>query len=253
MNWLPFITAAVVIGLGYLLYTWQRQRQISGAQAYRKRFLQVVTQLETVTKVVTDIGGSLQLLQSRPGARDPSEVKVLDYYEATLALLETVLVATRKLEPFGTFPSSLESALFLIRDLRERVGRLELVMRQVLGGDPPDLDMLQDQASKQLAAEVKGCYFCSRPVIADKQAEVRVRLDGQVRQVHGCKVCRDELASTRKVKVLHFMIEGQPVHWSQVNEYRPNEDFWTINQEQPAVTKRHLVLVPSHTEAGPIE
>ncbi|MBM4251059.1 MAG: hypothetical protein FJ146_03735 [Deltaproteobacteria bacterium] len=253
MNWLPFITAAVVIGLGYLLYTWQRQRQVSGAQAYRKRFLQVVTQLETVTKGVTDIGNSLQTLQVRLGTRYPSWIKLFDYYEATLALCETVLIATRKLEPFGTSPSALDSVLFLIRDLRERVGRLELVVRQMIGGELPDLGILQVQADGPLTSVVKGCYFCSRPVIADKQTEVRVRLDGQLRQVHGCKVCRDELTSTRKVKVLHFMIEGQPVHWSQVNDYRPNEDFWSINQEQSDVTKRHLVLVTSHTEAGPVE
>ncbi len=254
MNWLPFITAGVVLGLGYLLYTWQRQRQISGAQAYRKRFLQVVTQLETSTKSMTDIASSLELLQVRFGTKkDPALSKVLDFYEANLVLLETVLVAARKLEPFGIHPGGLDSALFLIRDLRERVGRLELAVRKLLGGDPVELDSLLSQSPEHLRAEAKGCYFCSRPVIADKQAEVRVRLDGEVRQVHGCKVCRDELAATRKVKVLHFMIDGKPVHWSQVSDYRPNEDFWGINQEQPSVTKRHLALVPSHTEAGPIE
>ena len=240
MVWLPFVTAAVLAGLGFLLHGYQRQRQLSGAKLYRQRFMQAVTQLESVTKALNELGELTKVI------KDP---RALDYYEGTLALTETLLAALRKVEPFGTDPSALNSAFYLIRDLRERVGRVGRAFHELSTGGKLDLADLHGRSFDAQLPRVIGCYFCSRPVIAEKQADVRVRLDGEVRVVTGCKVCSNELSLTRKVKVLHFMLEGQPVHWSKVTDYKPNEDFWGINEPSQSVAKRRLELVPSHTEA----
>ena len=240
MGWLPFATAVVLCALVVGLYAVHRNWQRSGARVYRQKFLQSVMQLDTVTRGVNDLGANIRQIK---------DAKVLEYYEGTLRLLETLLGVIRKVEPFGTNPAALNSAMFLIRDLRERVGRLERAFKDVLSGRSTNLSMLYGTAPAEGAPLVTGCYFCSRPVISERFSEVRVRLDGQVREVMGCKICRDELADSQKVKVLHFMQDGQPVHWSKVDDYKPNEDFWNINKRDQVVTKRRLELVPSVTEA----
>jgi hypothetical protein len=101
-----------------------------------------------------------------------------------------------------------------------------------------------------------GCYFCSRPVLANRFSQVKVKIDGQVKEVMSCKICKEELESTKKVKVLYFMKDGHPVHWSQVPDYKPSEDFWNINkpgQPQAVQKTRKLELVRSTQDDAPKE
>ena len=243
-GWIPLVTAAVLSILGMGLYSIQRHRQEAGAKAYRQRFVQLVRQLDTVTSVVNDLAEGLKFV---------NDSRVLDYYEGTLRLLETLLGAVKKVEPYGTNLAALNSAAYLIRDLRERVGRLQSVFQRVINREPLDINELKGVDGDMSLPQVKGCYFCSRPVIVERIAAVKVRIDGQIREVVGCKICRDELSTTKKVKVLHFMQEGKPLHWSLVNDYQPSEDFWNINKREPVQPKRRLELVPSHTEVSQSE
>ena len=242
--WVPMLTGVVLGLLGLVLYGTHRRGQRLGAKAYRQRFLQLVVQLETVTQSVNDLGTSVKLVR---------EPKVLDYYEGTLRLLETLLGAMRKVEPFGTDETVLNSAVFLVRDCRQRVGRIQRAFRDAIAGQPINFEELHGAESSGEGLQIVGCYFCSRPVISERLAQVKVRLDGNVQDVVSCKVCRDELTKTKKVKVLHFMQDGKPIHWSKVSEYHPSEDFWNINKRDLPTRPRHLELVPSHTEVDQSE
>lgn len=238
MNWVPLATALAVALIVVLLQVWQRRRRKVDANSYRGRFVQLVAQLDTVTR---------SLSQMEMLAKTIREPKLLDYYEGNLRLLENLLQAVTKLQPFGTEGAALDAAFYLVRDLRGRVGRTQQAFQDALRGRAIKWDELYSSISRDGASIPlpTGCYFCSRPVIADRFAKVKVRLDGQVREVVSCRICREELETTKKVKVLYFMKEGRPVHWSDVKDYTPSEDFWNINQRDPIHQSKKLELVYS--------
>lgn len=246
MWWVPFL-AAVVLGVVVLaLHALQQSRMVRDSKSYRGRFIQLVAQLDTITRAVNGL---------EPQARATKDTRVLDYYEGTLKVLETLLTAVRRIPPFGSDPSGLDSAFFLVRDCRERVGRAQQAFQDAASGRPLRLDAAAEKskgakkADKQARA-LAGCYFCSRPVIADRFAQVKVKIDGEIKEVTSCKICKDELESTKKVKVLYFMKEGHPVHWSEIGDYKPSEDFWNINKPQPVQKTHRLELVRDPADKG---
>ncbi len=240
MWWVPLTTAAALGLLVFGLHFWHQRRQRNEAKSYRARFIQLVAQLETVTNSVNQL--ALQLRQIR-------EPKLLDYYESTLRLLETLLAAVRKIPPFGSDPAALDSAFFLVRDCRQRVGRTHQAFQDAVRGRAVKIDELYGSSGPPKKQPSSGCYFCSRPVIASRFAQVKVRIDGVVKEVMSCKVCKEELEATKKVKVLYFMKDGKPVHWSEVGDYSPSEDFWNINKRGAVQKTRRLELV--HTQSDP--
>jgi hypothetical protein len=231
MWWVPLATAT---GFGLFviaLHFWHQRRQLDEARVYRARFVQLVAQLDTVTESVNALAGYV---------RQVREPKLLDYYESSLKILETLLSAVRRIPPFGNDPGMLDSAFFLVKDCRQRIGRTHQAFQDALRGRAIKYDELYGAPTQ---IEQAGCYFCSRPVIANRFAQVKVRIDGEVKQVTSCKICKDELESTKKVKVLYFLKEGKPVHWSEVADYAPSEDFWNINKKGAVHRVRHLELI----------
>jgi hypothetical protein len=245
MLWVPFATA-LVLGLVVLgLHFVQQRRQVRDAKSYRGRFIQLVAQLETLTRAANALEVQVR------GVKDP---RVLDYYEGTLKVLETLLAAVRKIPPFGADPSGLDSAFFLVRDCRERLGRTQQAFQDAVRGRAVNLEALHGapvatkRGTSEKRAAMTGCYFCSRPVIVNRFSQVKVKIDGQVKEVMSCKVCKEELETTKKVKVLYFMKDGHPIHWSSIPDYKPSEDFWNINkpgQGQPVQKSRRLEIVRS--------
>lgn len=240
MWWVPLITATGFGVFVVALHFWHQRRQLDEARVYRARFVQLVAQLDTVTHSVNQLSAHV---------RQVKEPKLLDYYESTLRILETLLAAVRRIPPFGSDPGLLDSAFFLVKDCRQRVGRTHQAFQDALRGRDVKFDELYG-APKQ-PVDAAGCYFCSRPVIANRFAQVKVRIDGAVKQVTSCKICKDELESTKKVKVLYFLKEGKPVHWSEVADYSPSEDFWNINKKGAVHRVRHLELI--HTQSEPLK
>ncbi len=225
MWWVPLVTAGL-LGLGVLvLHSWQQKRQLREAKSYRGRFVQRVAQLDSLTRAANTL---------EPPARQVKDPKVLDYYEGTLKVLETLLTAVRRIPPFGADVASLDSAFFLVRDCRERIGRAQQAFQDSVRGRQVKFEDLHGAPKP---AATTGCYFCSRPVVQNRYSQVKVKIDGAVKEVLSCKVCKDELETTKKVKVLYFMKDGQPIHWSDVADYRPSEDFWNINKPNAADSK----------------
>jgi hypothetical protein len=229
MWWVPLTTAVALGLLVFGLHFWHQRRQRGEAKSYRARFIQLVAQLETVTNSVNQL--ALQLRQVR-------EPKLLDYYESTLRLLETLLAAVRKIPPFGSDPATLDS---------------HQAFQDAVRGRPVKLDDLYGATGAPKKQPSSGCYFCSRPVIASRFSQVKVRIDGVVKEVLSCKVCKEELESTKKVKVLYFMKDGKPVHWSEVADYSPSEDFWNINKRDTVQKTRRLELVHTQPDQKPTE
>jgi len=232
MWWFPFFAAAIVGALIYALQLWQQRRDVDGAREYRARYVQLVAQLESL---------SLSANQLVTFVPEISDSKVLDYYESTLRVMETLLSAICKLSPFGSQPADLGSAFFLAKDCKARVERTQKAFRDVLRGKSVRIEELHGRTG--IHATPKGCYFCSRPFMASRFAKVRVRLDDEVREVVSCSICKDELEHTKKVKVLYFLKDGQPVHWSEVTDYVPSEDYWDINRKAIVRKTKHLELV----------
>jgi len=224
---------ACLVGLFMGVMHWvQSRNQQDGTRVYRSKYIQLVSQLDSVTESVNQMSQHLEKI---------TETKILDYYESTLKILETLLGAVNRIPPFGKKPENLGPAFYLSKDAKERVIKAQKAFKAHLRGKSIDTDALF--GTKKRAT---GCYFCSRPVVANKFSEVRVKLDGSVKQVASCTTCRSELEKTKKVKVLYFMKGGQPIHWSQVEGYVPSEDYWSINKHQPVRKTRHLELVPAH-------
>lgn len=237
--WLPLLMALVLGILAYILNRWQRRRDGQAARHYRGRFVQLVAQLDTVTVAVNELGAI---------ARSVQDPRVLDYYEGALRILETLLGAIHRLPPFGSDPTALDAAFFLVRDCRLRVGRTRQAFNDSLQGRQVRMEALTGQ---EVGSELSsGCYFCSRPPIQGRFTKVKVRIDGEVLEVLSCKICKEELESTRKIKVLHFMRDGRPVHWSHVEGYVPSEDYWNINQRDAILKTPKLELVVSRPEIG---
>ena len=240
--WLPLITGGVLAVLLLTLQGWQQRRQRRDAVSYRSRFTQLVAQLDDVTHTVNNMAAQVR------EAHERGAPKVLDYYEGTLRVVETVLGAVAKMPAFGHGASGLDSAFFLVNDCRRRLGRLSQAFEDLRHDRAVDLDTLYGVPPMALPT-VRGCYFCSRPVAEDRQSKVKVRLDRDVKAVTSCRICREELESTKKVKVLYFMRDGQQVHWSEVKDYQPSDDFWDLNRRSTVRRTRHLEVVPTGPQA----
>jgi len=239
MWWVPIATAVLASLVVFVLHYWHQRRQMDEARSYRARFVQLVAQLETITGAVNQLGTH---------ARSIKEPKLLDYYESTLRVLETLLAAVAKIPAFGSDPTVLDSAFYLVKDCRQRIGRTQQGFQDALRGKKVKIEDLY-AASKR--PELEGCYFCSRPVLKSRFARCKVRIDGEVKDVLSCKVCKEELETTKKVKVLYFMKEGRPIHWSEVPDYQPSEDFWNINRKDAVQKTRKLELVPTNPDQAP--
>lgn len=241
MWWIPLLTAGVLACLFGALYFWHQKRQFSVANNYRARYIQLVAQLDTLTGSVNHLGTSVNVVQ---------EPRLLDYYESTLRILETLLAAITKIPPFGSDPSVLDSAFYLVRDCRHRVGRTQQAFQDSLRGRNVKVDELYGiKRNEDQLPKATGCYFCSRPMIANRFSKVKVKLESKVMDVISCRICKEELETTKKVKVLYFMKEGRQVHWSDVKDYSPSEDFWNINKRDAIRKTPKLELVFSSTQS----
>jgi hypothetical protein len=236
MWWLPigtaFLLGALVFGLGY----WQKRSDFFSAKSYRARYLQIVSQLEFVTI------GVRQLEEFVPRL---TEARVLDYYESSLRILETLLQTMRRIPPFGADPAILSSAGFLVKDCEKRVERTKTAFRESLQGKGVNFEHLFGRSAKSVE---KGCYFCSRPVVLDRFSRVKVKLDGVTKEVLSCNTCKEELKSSKKVKVLHLVKDGKTIHWSESSDYVPTDHYWNINKRDSNPKVRRLELIVSNVE-----
>lgn len=237
MWWVPIATGFGFAAVVLILHVWQRNRQVDGARVYRARFVQLVSQLDNTANQAHILGSQMIRV---------FDERLLEYFENTLKIFETLLGAIAQLPPFGEEPAHLGSAFFLARDCQKRLERTQEAVRNALSGKDIIWDDLYLSDSKGPGSlSVRGCFFCSRPYIAERFTHVKAKIDGNIREVVSCNICKEELEKTKKVKVLYFMRDDKPVHWMDVADYQPSEDYWDINQRGGIRKTKHLELVYS--------
>ncbi len=231
MWWFLIILTTLSGGLVYLLTKWQARRSRSKDQ--KNRYNQLVTHLDEITFLANQLA---------PIAQDVKAKNLLDYYESSLKMIETLLETMRFVKSDDSDHSNLNAAFFLANDCKKRLMQLKKAFRNDLKGKPVASDVFL--AKPQVPEEV-GCYFCSRPTQSDPSAKVKVRIEGVVKEVDSCPICKKELKASKKVNVLHFVKDGKTLHWSEVDDYIPSEDYWNINQKSQESSEKKLKLVVS--------
>lgn len=234
------IAAGILIAL-VVLATGLDHSERRRAMDYRSRWRGIVEQLEF------QAGRIGELVATLGGRADPGTGLVA--VEKVVATFELVVTAFARLPAFGTDPGHLDSAEFLVKDCADRVTELEIrfglrsptVMTRVarlIGMG------IRRKGKAAGSGPGRGCYFCSRPFHFDLEnfAQVKVRIEGVTREVFSCGPCKDSLEETKKIKVLYFLSEGQPTHWSKVPGYVPSEEYWNLNRSLPKPS-RNLRLV----------
>lgn len=239
MWWLPLISAFLLAGLLYILQLIQRNQQASRFDRYRSDYLTLVRRTESVTGRFNKVAGAMDGRVSK---------EWLDYYEASLRLLENLLTMFKELEPFGQDLEVLNSAHFLLKDCQTRLDRIEQALKQMLKGRAVDQRKLYGWARQKVPI---GCYFCSRPFLYARFKQVKVRIDQKVSEVYSCEKCRSQLEKTGQVKVLYFLKDGKQVHWSELSDYNPVHDYWNVNRKTVLMKQTPLELVYSRKNDDP--
>lgn len=241
MGIVSIITAGCVVVFWGLIFIWQKKRQVTQAKEYRLKYVQLLALLDQTTIRINDQSMKIQKLR---------DIRIIGYFESALKIFETLLEAMKHLPAFSLDSSQIRSAFILAEDCRDRIAKVDVGIKLVEEGQlVPDsfFELFQKVESPQ---KKLGCYFCSRPFVQNRFSIVRVRIESEVKQVSACAICKEELETTKKIKVLYFMQNGKPVHWSQVEDYTPMEDFWNLNKRSPMRKERHLELVTNQPTGG---
>jgi hypothetical protein len=206
---------------------------------YRKSYLDLIRKIEHVTTRLNTLGQSVASIKNE---------KLLDYYESCLRLLENLLTMFQKIEPFGSDLKILNSAHYLTRDCNDRLQRTEDAFRSIQKGRHIAIEKVFGRKPQRVPI---GCYFCSRPFLYAGFSKVKVRIEGEVKQVYSCDICKETLQGDKKVRVLYFLKDGKPVHWSEISDYNPMYDYWNINNTNMVIQSQKLELIRTQSDEGP--
>lgn len=259
MSWIFF---AILAGL-FIVFSvlWSGGHGKAGrkrAETYHKRRKHIISTIDQLHMRL------MKLAQAVPDVRASSGGPVGDSANHRLAALErlvrsfeAIVSAFVGVPVFGTDPAELDSAAYLLADFSKKLSRAE--MQVGIRWTTPAVRIaklmsivrgVSEPARQGPNLTAPGCYFCSRPFHVDlsKFSLVRVKVENKVREVFSCDVCKESLERTKKVKVLYFMQDGQPVHWAEISKGFPGEQFWHINSGSDSDTSARrgaLRLVPS--------
>lgn len=235
----------VLLCFGLMFWALNALYQAAGpgrATRYRDRFIQLIAEIEALVLRANN----MESLANR--VRD---VVLLDHYQAALRMMETLMIAVKNLRTFGEDADSLAAPLFLVRDIKQKLIKIESAMERGIRGKPHEFM----KAAPVMAQAVIGCHFCSRPFDAALFGKVRVKVDGQTEEVAACVYCRERLLRTRKARVLFFDEDGTQVHWSKAKSWTPSPEYWDINRDDDGGRSKapHLELVYSNVSriSGP--
>jgi hypothetical protein len=208
---------------------------LNRATRYRDRFEQLIAEIEHVVIRANNLQSLAN--QLRDGV-------LLDHYLAALRMIETLMIAVKNLRSFGEDEDSLAAPIFLVKEIKQKLLKIESAMGRGLQGKSHEFMKI----APVMAQTVIGCHFCSRPFDAPLFGKVRVKVDGNTEEVAACVYCRERLLRTRKARVLFFDEDGAQVHWSKAKSWTPSPEYWDINRDDISDRGRtpHLELVYSN-------
>jgi enamine deaminase RidA (YjgF/YER057c/UK114 family) len=229
---------ALILVLGcfaFFAFTYLRDRRPLRAARYRDRFEYLVNEIERV--VIR--ANKMQVL-----ANQVKDHTLLDHFAAALRTVETLMTAVMKLKTFGEDVDNLSAPLFLVREISEKLHKIESAMKRKISGKPHEFL----KVAPVMAQAAIGCHFCSRPFEPTLFGKVRVKVDGNTEEVTACVYCRERLLRTRKARVLFFEEDGEQVHWSKAKSWIPSPEYWDINRDDISGRGKtpHLELVYSN-------
>jgi hypothetical protein len=229
------VTALVFTTFIYGLFHMQDRSTEGRALKYRDQFERLINDLEALVQRAN------RLYEKAVHTKD---ALILEHYHSTIKMIETLLTAVKNLRSFSSDIEALAAPLFLVKDIQERLIKIETAMERSKQGKPHEFL----RAAPVMAQAVIGCHFCSRPFDASLFGKVRVKLDGRSEEVAACVYCREKLLSTRKARVLFFNEDGVQVHWSRAKSWTPSPEYWNINRDEFAERGKspHLELVYSN-------
>jgi hypothetical protein len=224
------VTALFIWGAAYRIIRLMRNKENAGFMVHKEILLH---QLQLAT------GHANEIMTLLPQVGD---VELAAYYENATQLLENLLILVKQNGFSERDPVNLKSALYLAQNCVYRMERVHQAYELALKGKAYNLKKLCNWQLKQ-DASIRGCYFCSRPHLDGSFRLVKVRIDGKPIKVASCASCAELLDQKETVKILHFRRDGKLVHWSEVKEYKPEKDFWTIRSQGIGYKKPKLTLL----------
>ncbi len=228
--WIPFITACVFAVILFVSQKLSRERASRSISAYRRQYLHFINRLEKVTLV-------LNRMVSAFG--DVKSDGFWQKYEQLLQRFERVLAMARQIAPFGTTVAVISSA-------HELMDALDLQVNELLDAMSKNgRDLPKNLGASHLPI---GCYFCSRPFVFTGLVKVKAKIEGQMLKVSSCQQCHRDLGRSQKIKILYFIKDGVPKHWSEVSEYNPATDFATLGSAPIQKQTRRLEIIKSIDE-----
>lgn len=199
--------------LGFLGYDYYQQiRKKDRAGNYRRLFIQIVTKTQNSVTLLNRMKDLMEHLE---------EPKLLKNYEECLEIQKVMLEALVKTHHYGIEQKHLRHSYQMADILEQRVRTCFARVKDTLQQQGKALELGQ--------GKVRGCYFCSRPYLIGRFKVVATRVSGVVVKVSSCPWCHAELMSVGKVRVLYFKRGEERVHWSKINEYDPEQDFWQLH------------------------
>ena len=228
-----------VVFVGYNVYRLlflQAQLDKSIKIIYRKKYLKLVKRLEQLVLRLNHLNQVILKIK---------DFKLLEQYESFISLIENILIIMSKVKPFDTDLQILNSVNVLITEGEKRIYLLHKIFLNFLQNNKKVLN--DKTAFKEIHIPI-GCYFCSRPFPYNGFSNVRIKIDGMVKEVYSCDVCKHTLEKDKSVKVLFFIKDGKPLHWSEVKEYNPIKSYWDLNNPQRFMktTKLELIKTNNH-------
>ena len=215
-------TAVTLLGCFFFFLHRKQLRFESQTVSYRIKYIHMVADMETMVIRLNNIGSLADQIKDE---------KVFNYYFGTLKLVENLITAMCQIPNFGDDLSLLNSTNHLVKRCEDRVSRTMKAVEDDLSEAPPKyLQLLRWKRSE--VQPVRGCYFCSRPYIREYFKIVNTKINGVTVKVYGCRICREELGKSRKVKVLYFIEDGEPVHWEKAKDFKPSEVYWNLNRKR---------------------
>ena len=221
------IVIALVVSLAYLFAGIKEKNSSPTSDA---AFKSLMVTLESCSKLAHKHGRE---------AKSIKDESLLEAVESAVAMLEVITSTTKKVRNSDNDLYRIRSLQMVSQKCLLRLEKLSPAIEKVRAGKPVPASILKSLTMP------KGCYFCSRPFDLITFKIVKVKLEKKKAEQYACPTCRKQLQNKKKLRVLHFMNEGKPTHWSETPNYKPESHYYSLNGDFSEHKKPVLALVYS--------
>jgi hypothetical protein len=151
-----------------------------------------------------------------------SNAKIAEYFEKAVNILADLTTHTLKQKSWTRQTlSETFSCLDECTLMSQRIKRALEQLKQTSNSPPPPL------VKKHILRSY--CYCCSKPIFRFLKDRLFVVFDDHRKYLPACHTCHQRMQQEQSLNILHFVEKEQRKHWSQVDNYLPNWEFWQLN------------------------